>query len=202
MHALAEQYRDDEYQPLRADLYRLLGTLLASPPSAEVLEALQKMEVDDTSTPLAAAVGNLVPLATDADVDDLAATYTALFIGVGRGELVPYASWYSSGFVMDKSLARLREDLSELGFAREEGVNEPEDHAAALCDVMSQLIDSESPSPLNTQRRFFVNHLLPWLPRFFAELQQTESADPFYWAVGQFGERFIIEEKQYLENVN
>jgi len=202
VHALAEQYQDDVYQPLRADLYRLMGTLMATPPSAEVLNALQTMEIDEAATPLVTAVANLVPLAKAANVEELATIYTSLFIGVGRGELVPYASWYSSGFVMDKSLARLREDLRELGFVREEGVSEPEDHVAAICDVMSQLIDSESPVPLDRQRRFFINHLQPWLPQFFVELQSAESSDPFYRAVGQFGECLILEEKQYLENVS
>lgn len=200
--ATDKQHTIDEQQMLRADLYRLLGALLAAPPTAETLVGLQQLEVIDACTPLAQSVAALVPPAIDADVNDLAGAYTQLFIGVGRGELVPYASWYSSGFVMDKSLARLREDLKRLGFAREEGVREPEDHVAALCDVMNQLIDSDEPADLDTQRRFFVNHLLPWLPRFFAELQQAESTNAFYRAVGQFGEQMIKEEKQYLEGVS
>ncbi|GAB4348009.1 MAG: hypothetical protein Kow006_08260 [Gammaproteobacteria bacterium] len=192
----------DEEQRQRAELYRVLGALLASSPDAAALDTLRQWEVDADASPLAQSLAELVSLAAQSDTQELAAVFTELFIGMGRGELVPFGSWYASGFLMDKPLARLRQDLQQLGFAREEGVTEPEDHAAALCDVMQQLIDGEEPAELDVQRRFFVNHLLPWLPRFFADLQRAESADAFYRAVGRFGEQLIKEEKQYLVSVS
>ena len=37
--------------------------------------------------------------------------YFDLFIGLGRGELLPYGSYYLTGFLHERPLARLREDL-------------------------------------------------------------------------------------------
>ena len=67
--------------------------------------------------------------------------YHALFIGVGRGELVPFASYYLTGFLNERPLAVLRQDLARLGAVRSESVKEPEDHIAALCEVMAGLIE-------------------------------------------------------------
>ena len=47
--------------------------------------------------------------------------YFNLFIGLGRGELLPYGSYYQSGFLHERPLARLREQLSRLGIERAEG---------------------------------------------------------------------------------
>ena len=122
-----------------------------------------------------------------------------LFIGVGRGELIPYGSWYRTGFVMDKPLAVLRSDLAALGFERREDVSEPEDHAAALLETMA-LIAASPEHDFDVQRRFFDRHLAIWMPTFFADLQSADSAR-FYRAVGKFGERFMKFETQYLSIV-
>ena len=116
--------------------------------------------------------------------------YLALFIGLGRGEVVPYGSWYMTGFLMEQPLARLRSDLAELGIERQEGVREPEDHAAALCDAMALLISGDDPAPVALQSRFFARHMEPWMGKFFRDLQQAPSAR-FYRAVGQLGEQFM-----------
>ena len=41
-----------------------------------------------------------------------------LFIGVGRGELLPFASVYMTGFLNEKPLATLRNDMVTLGVER------------------------------------------------------------------------------------
>ncbi|MET0054159.1 MAG: molecular chaperone TorD family protein, partial [Candidatus Thiodiazotropha sp. 6PLUC10] len=118
-----------------------------------------------------------------------------LFIGMGRGELVPYGSWYQTGFLMERPLGRLRTDLNLLGFQRQDGVTEPEDHVAALCEVMAMLIQ-ESQS-VQVQSQFYETHLASWLARFFTDLSEAKSAI-FYRAVGRFGKAFIALEKRYL----
>ncbi len=201
MPALAEDHTDHEIPQLRADLYGLLGTLLGRPPEGALLAALCGLSVDGGDNPIERTVAELVAVARDADPDELRSTYTALFIGVGRGEVVPFASWYAGGFVLDTPLARLRTTLATLGFEREEGVHEPEDHIAALCEVMAHLVTDAGREGLELQRDFFNQHLLPWAARFFQDVQNAQSADAFYCLVGRLGEQLITSEKQYLEAV-
>ncbi|HEY5645072.1 MAG TPA: molecular chaperone TorD family protein, partial [Pseudomonadales bacterium] len=118
------------------------------------------------------------------------------FVGIGRGELVPYGSWYMTGFLMDQPLAILRRDLAELGFERQEDIKEPEDHVAALLETMGLMI-GEGDTSLDVQRRFFQSHMGPWMKTFFLDLQKANAAR-FYRAVGQFGEQFIEFERKYL----
>jgi TorA maturation chaperone TorD len=109
---------------------------------------------------------------------------------------VPYGSWYLTGFLMEKPLGDLRRDLAELGYERQENVHEPEDHVAALCEVMALLI-SDDGLPFGSQRRFFETHVSSWIETFFNDLEQAKAAD-FYRAVGRLGGAFIRLEKQYL----
>jgi TorA maturation chaperone TorD len=125
----------------------------------------------------------------------VAQEYQDLFIGVGRGEVVPYGSWYMTGFLMDKPLALLRTDLQALGFERQPQVKEPEDHAGALCETMAMLIAEGR--TLDVQRRFFHGHMGPWMKPFFRDLGDARAA-AFYRAVSQFGGQFIEFEEGYL----
>ncbi|MFQ6024083.1 MAG: molecular chaperone [Acidiferrobacterales bacterium] len=186
-------------EAIRANTYSLLATLLANPPSSDVLHLLKQIEVpQDNGGSGMAAVWQTLRLAGErATVAALEDEYHDLFIGLGRGELVPYGSWYMSGFLMDRPLTVLRQDLAALGFERQEDVHEPEDHVAALCETMSLIIDSRDEIPFDTQRKFYGDHVVPWVGRFFSDLQEAKSAR-FYRAVGQFGEQFIEIEKQYL----
>jgi TorA maturation chaperone TorD len=132
----------------------------------------------------------LAAAAARSSPESLRDEYLALFIGLGRGEVVPYGSWYLTGFLMEQPLARLRGDLRELGIVRQDDVREPEDHAAALCDAMALMISGGEPAPVALQSRFFAHHMEPWMGRFFRDLQQAPSAR-FYRAVGQLGEQFM-----------
>ena len=158
---------------VRGNLYALLGRLLAAPPDAELLQVLRDIspEPDDDSL-LAASWQMLAVAAARADLEQLRHEYDALFIGLGRGEVVPYGSWYLTGFLMEQPLAQLRGDLRDLGIERQPGVHEPEDHAAALCDTMALLITGDEPASLEQQYGFYSRHLEPWMPRFFRDLQQ------------------------------
>jgi len=183
----------------RADLYRLLGNLLAAPPQQSVLDILQQLRLPATgeeATGLEQAMRKLRNAAGEAVPGKLEEEYFALFIGLGRGELCPYASWYRTGYLMEQPLAELRSDLKRLGFARREGVGEPEDHAAGLCEVMAMII-SETVLSFADQQDFFERHLRPWLPQFLADLGQAEHAD-FYRSVGHAGQAFINIEQQYF----
>lgn len=181
---------------VRGNVYALLGNLLAAPPTEELLEALRGIspEAGDTSL-LAASWQLLATAAARATLPELREEYDAVFIGVGRGEVVPYGSWYLTGFLMEQPLAQLRGDLRLLGIERRPGVHEPEDHAAALCDTMALLINGDGSASLAEQHRFYARHLEPWLSKFFRDLQQAASAR-FYRAVGQLGEQFIGVETQ------
>ena len=187
-----------ETDAARAGVYRLLGRLLAAPPDARLLETLGALDVPGGEQGLAPAWGALRQAARAAQPDALDDEYHALFVGVGRGELMPYASWYLSGFIMSRALAALRRDLDALGVERQPGVPEPEDHASAVCEAMSLVIDSAHEIPAEVQRGFFNDHLARWMGRFFADLRLAQAAR-FYAAVGALGERFMEIETQYLE---
>ncbi len=185
---------------MRANMYRLLAALLVAPASVELLETLRA--IDDTAAQrdddMARAWKTLRLASTRTTAESVDDEYHDLFIGVGRGELVPYASWYQTGFLLDRPLVYLRRDLAMLGFQRQEGTHEPEDHISALCETMSLMAAPENGFTLDVQRDFFHDHLDPWVQRFFLDLQRAKAAH-FYAAVGALGERYFDIEKRYLE---
>ena len=185
---------------VRAHTYGLLGALLANAPSQDLLEMLAQVDLAPAEVGDFADAWRQLAIAAKmaAGADNganLAQEYQDLFIGVGRGEVVPYGSWYLTGFLMDKPLALLRADLQRLGFERQEEVKEPEDHAAALCETMAMLLAEGHDQ--NTQRAFFETHMAPWMKSFYRDLSEAKSA-AFYRAVGQFGEQFVEFESGYL----
>jgi TorA maturation chaperone TorD len=185
---------------LRADTYRVLGRLLAAPPDAETLELFATAPVSTEDNLLAVAWRMLALSAERSAVSQVADEYQTLFIGLGRGELVPFASWYLTGFLMEQPLAPLRTDMQKLGFERQDDVSEPEDHAAALCEIMALLAEDTRPGSLEAQAAFFETHIGTWMARFFRDIQEASSAR-FYRAVGQLGEQFINTDQRYLEMV-
>jgi TorA maturation chaperone TorD len=191
--AEAEQPAEDLY---RAGAYSMLAALLRQPPAQDVLNVVTGLadcveEKDDFAVAMS-MLGLAARAATPAELDD---EFHALFIGIGRGELVPYGSWYMTGFLMEKPLGVLRDDLASMGFARTESTSEPEDHVAALCEVMTLLIN-QGRSP-GEQTRFFNAHMSSWVGRFFTDLAGARSA-VFYRAVARFGKAYFDFEKQYL----
>ncbi|MGI9303675.1 MAG: TorD/DmsD family molecular chaperone, partial [Gammaproteobacteria bacterium] len=104
---------------LRADCYALLGALLTAPPTRAVIDAIQSIQrIDADDGAAMARAWHSLRLAGEsaADLAALDDEHHALFVGVGRGELMPYASWYLTGFLMEQPLAALRRALKELGF--------------------------------------------------------------------------------------
>jgi len=186
---------------LRADTYRVLGRLLAAPPDDGMLKLLAASGTDREDSLLGVAWHLLAQAAERANPSQVADEYQTLFIGIGRGELIPYASWYLTGFLMEQPLAMLRDDMQRLGFERRQDIREPEDHAGALCEIMAFLVSEGQPDSLQTQARFFERHIGPWMSRLFRDMQTARSAR-FYRAVGQLGEQFIETDQHHLEMVD
>lgn len=183
----AEPHVDDVARG-RAQEYALLGRLLRDPPDAAFLKQIAQLPGDETT--LGAAHHELAETSKRTSAADAEREFFRLFIGVGRGELLPYASYYVTGFLHERPLARLRQDLSRFGIERAEGVAEPEDHAGILCEVMAGLASGQLLAPEEAGRRIFENHIAPWMGRFFADLERAEAAE-FYERVGTVGRIFI-----------
>ena len=184
----------------RASTYSLIAALLARPPSDALIQSLtripQRSNHDDGTMALAwEALRDAGEAAPTAEI--LKHEYHDLFIGIGRGELLPFGSWYQTGFLMDRPLSLLRDDLKRLGFERQDEVKEPEDHIAALCETMAMII-ADQRIAFAQQRAFFRDHIGCWAGQFFSDLAQADHAT-FYRAVGSFGGHFIQFENRYLE---
>jgi len=194
---------NDETQMYRAGAYGLLAALLRSSPTQETLAHVADLgNVSAETDELAVAMSMLGLAASHTDIAGIDDEYHALFIGLGRGELVPYGSWYLTGFLMEKPLGQLRDDLANLGYERSQSVHEPEDHIAALCEVMSLMISESVNAPAHTysltrQTEFFDAHIGPWAGQFFNDLSEASSA-VFYRSVGRFGAAVMQFEQQYL----
>jgi TorA maturation chaperone TorD len=180
---------EPETERSRAVLYGLLSRFLAAPPDRDLLARVAGLGGD--ATPIGTALGELAAKARAADAARAREEYHALFVGLGRGELVPYASWYLTGFLFERPLAELREDLARLGIARAEGNPEPEDHIASVLEVMAGLIEGRfGDGGLAGQKAFFERHIDPWVLRFFADLEQATSAD-LYRPVARLGRALL-----------
>ena len=184
-------------QLYRASAYGLIAALLRVAPDQHMLDHLTGLSrgVAAEGDDLLLAMSTLAlsaDLHTPASIDD---EFHELFIGLGKGEIVPYGSWYMTGFLMEKPLSDLRDDLATLGYVRNSSVVEPEDHVAALCEVISMMISEGI--DISIQRKFFQSHMTDWMSRFFSDLSEARSAI-FYKSVGRFGAAFIAFEKEYF----
>jgi TorA maturation chaperone TorD len=178
----------DDVDTARAAEYALLSALLVRVPDADMLKRLARLRGD--ATPLGLAHAALAEAAAAITVERASREFFDLFIGVGRGELMPYGSYYLTGFLHERPLARLREDLARLGIERAEGNCEPEDHAAILCEIMAGIVGGNFSAPAGSDKALFDAHLAPWIGRFFADLERAEAAD-LYRHVGALGRLFI-----------
>ena len=172
----------------RAQEYALLSVLLARAPDRALLERLASLRGDPS--PLGLAHAALAEAAQRTSAERVEREYFNLFIGLGRGELLLYASYYLTGFLHERPLARLRAHLEKLAIERTAGQAEPEDHAAILCEIMAGLANRRLGAPADADRELFEQHLKPWIARFFADLERADAAD-FYRHVGTLGRVFI-----------
>lgn len=186
----------DEIEMARAREYFLLARLLRQAPSPELLAELAQMRGD--GSPLGLTRIALADAARATNAADAATEFFALFIGIGRGELLPYASYYLTGFLHEKPLAKLREDLGQLGIERASGNFDPEDHLGLLLEVMGGFANGTFEATLSEQKEFFDRHLAPWAERCLADIAVSPSAR-FYKAVAALGGMFIGLEREAFE---
>ena len=185
----------DEVEAARAQEYALLAVLLADAPGTDLLTRIAALRADNDASPLGLAHLALAQAAAATTAERVEREFHNLFIGIGRGELLPYGSYYRTGFLHERPLAQLRTDLARLGIERVQNRAEPEDHAAVLCDLMAGLIDGRFAAPPGADRDMFEKHLAPWIGRFFADLEQAHAAD-FYRRVGAAGRQFMTIESE------
>ena len=187
----------EEDQQYRASAYGLIAALLRASPDQALLDYVSNLTAvgKDDDDDLLLAMSSLGLSAKTFTPDAIDDEFHDLFIGLGKGEIVPYGSWYLTGFMMEKPLSDLRDDLARLGYERSDSVSEPEDHVAALCEVISMMIGEGT--ELSIQRKFYQSHMASWLERFFEDLSDAKSS-VFYKAVGRFGSAFMSFEKQYF----
>ena len=183
----------------RAEIYGLLAQLFYQVPSPEFLAQLR---VAVTDAPVAGGFleepwRQLVAASRVSTDADIAAEYNQLFGGVGKPEIYLYASHYVSGFLNDKPVARLREDLAALGLERDDSMSETEDHFACLCEVMRYLIagDDVAVSNLTQQRAFFSKHVQPWVQEMLDVIVQHPKAQ-FFAQLASFTQAFLNIETQ------
>lgn len=186
----AEDIRVTEEDRLRADLYNFLGLLLAAPPNADTLSMTAGLTGDDT--PLGVAINALAKIAKLSKPAAVESEFNKLFIGLGRGELLPYASYYLTGFLNEKPLAKLRQDMAARGLTRAENVYEPEDNIASLMEMMGAMIVGRfgQARDVADQKAFFNTHIGPWAGHFFTDLEAAKNS-VLYAAVGQVGRVFM-----------
>ncbi|WP_428925656.1 TorD/DmsD family molecular chaperone [Marinibacterium sp. SX1] len=191
MSAAPDIARIPEEDRLRADLYNFLGVLLANPADQGILDQAATLQGDE-STDLGRGIAGLARTARATGPKAVRREFNTLFIGLGRGELLPYASYYLTGFLNEKPLAALRQDMARNGLARSDTVFEPEDNIASLMEMMAAMIVGRfgPPAGLEVQKTFFNRHIAPWAGHFFADLEAAKSA-VFYAAVGTTGRAFM-----------
>lgn len=178
----------DALDLMRSDQYRFLSRLLASPPDSATLQAIADLKGEATA--LGQAYDTLAQVAAQTSIEAAEREYFELFIGVGRGELLPYASFYLTGFLNERPLAELRADLLRLGIERAQGRHEPEDHIALLFEVMGQMAAGELAVDPAAQALFFRRHVAPWAGQFMDDLAVAPSAR-FYRPLAEIGRLLV-----------
>lgn len=208
---------DDGEETARADLYGVLAGLFAAPPSTELLQAIATAPPATGNTVLEQSWRMLTAAAAAAlangGAEAVREEYEALFIGIGKPEVLLYGSYYLAGFLMERPLAALRTDLAQLGLERADNVVESEDHIASLCEVMRFLIagDTETDadaagdappvsakSRLTAQKRFFSVHMQSWTGEMCAAVIAHRQSR-FYRRVAELARQFFEIEAQAFD---
>jgi len=97
------RYARDVENDARSEMYRFVAALLSAAPVQELLDGIAGLSGDQT--PLGQAITALAGTARTARAAVVEREFFDLFIGVGRGELLPYASFYKTGFLNERPLA-------------------------------------------------------------------------------------------------
>lgn len=185
----------------RAELYTFLAAILSGPPPEALLTQIRGLSGDD-ETELGVAIADLSRAAAGIDAAAAEREFNALFIGLGRGELLPYASYYLTGNLHDKPLSRLRSDMRTMGVVRADNVFEPEDNISSVLEMMAGQIVGHygAVAPLQKQATFFAAHVQPWAGKFFTDLEAAKGA-VLYAPVGTLGAAFMRIETEAFQLV-
>lgn len=180
---------------LRADLYNFLGLMLSGPPDQMLLDQCAGLSGDDS--PMGQAIAGLARVAKASKPAKVESEFNALFIGLGRGELLPYASYYLTGFLNEKPLATLRSDMAARAMTRAPNVYEPEDNIASLMEMMAGMIVGRfgQPATLDDQKTFFNKHIGSWASLFFTDLEAAKNSI-LYASLGAVGREFMDIERE------
>ena len=184
----------------RADLYALVATLFYAPPSAQLLAALAEADEivgEDDSVPLAEAWSALQAACSIADEEAVQQEYDDLLVGVGKAVVPPYIGAHAGGISGDTLLVELKAFLAARGLGRQASVNEPEDHIAALCEVMRHLIAVQR-AEIAEQREFFERFIQPGAKAFCGAVDAAAEAN-FYTLVARFAAAFFELERTAFE---
>ena len=185
-------------EAFRAYFYLLLSRLLGAVADDELFGVIQNLETDSSAIGL--ELDKLKALSRSISVKSAAEEYDELFIGVTQGELIPFKSYYLTGYLNEKPLAELRDDMEKLGIAKSDLVAEPDDHIAFLLEMMHGLIIGSfgKPSTVTEQNKFFERHISCWAPKFFKDLEMAKAAN-FFVPVGRIGKLFMeVEDEAFL----
>jgi len=195
MNATASKVDITEEDQLRADMYNFLGLLLAGPPSKDTLEKTEALVGDDSK--LGEAINAMARVTKSMSPTAVESEFTTLFVGLGRGELLPYTSFYLTGFLNEKPLAQLRKAMVGLRISRAPNVFEPEDNIASLLEMMAGMITGRfgQVRSLEAQATFFNKHIGSWADHFFSDLEAAK-ASVFYAPVGTVGKAFMQIERE------
>lgn len=184
----------------RAELYGVIAELFYHPLRPELLAQLRlaPTQAPESGGFLEEPWRQLVGVARELSDAEIAREYDALFGGVGKPEVYLYASHYLSGFLHEKPLAQLRQDLAVLGLGRDETtMSDTEDHVSYVMEVMRFLVAGEDAavSNLTQQSRFFATHVQTWLPSL-CEAVQAHPQARFYAGLAGLTRAFVSVEAQ------
>jgi TorA maturation chaperone TorD len=183
----------------RANFYGVLAALYGDAPGASLLAAIGSAQrlPDAEAGGFPVAWNRLADASSVMEVDAAQQEYWDLFVGTGKSEVNLHASHWLSGFMMEKPLVELRDDLARLGLARRADSSMLEDHLCALCETMRLLIEGDferAPAPVAEQKSFFERHIGSWVPEMCSILLAHPLAN-YYRAVGEFTELFVALER-------
>lgn len=185
----------------RARWYALFAGLFRAPPSGQWLAGIAA-SADEASddAPLARAWREFAGACAHADAEAVREEFDVAFVGVGKADVIPYASYHLSGFLNDRPLVELREHLASLGLARRKGIGETEDHLSALCETMAWLIagNAAPARDIAVQREFFSRFLAPWYESLADTIEHSGVTD-FYKHAGRLLREFLAVERQAFD---
>jgi len=159
--ALPDSPALEEEDKARADLYALLGRLFYASPDAVLLRAIVGgggIGAEEAKAPLALAWRELGHACAASNEEAARVEYDSVFVGTGQAEISLYLGAYVGRGKADRLLLDLKQYLAARGLARRESAKEPEDHVAAVFEVMRHLIAGERAS-VEDQKAFFNAYL-------------------------------------------